>query len=219
MKSLVLVLLAGASGVAFAQAKPPVDPARLLAELRQGGFILYFRHTATLPEHEHEARHRRAGTHSIEDCSTQRNLSERGYLEARAQADWVKRLGIPMGDVLASRYCRTRIHAGFFTPSFAFDDAITPVRNAEKAAVVKRMLNTPPRAGTNTFVFAHGGILWMATDYDSVESELFIFKPGGAAVATYVASVRIDELEAFAAGKPCCAPRNFWSGKGTPPVE
>ncbi len=197
---------------------PTAAGAQLLAELRKGGYILYFRHAATLPEHQHEADQRRAGTHKVEDCATQRNLSELGYLQARAQADWIARLGIPMGETLVSRYCRTRIHAAFFTAAIRFDDALTPVRNAGKAAVVKQLLNTPPAAGTNTLMFAHGGILWMATDYDSVEAELFVFKPGSKG-AELVATVKMHEWESLAAGKPCCAPREFWSGEGTPPVE
>ena len=33
----------------------------LLDELRKGGYIVYFRHTKTLPEHAHEAKMRRDG--------------------------------------------------------------------------------------------------------------------------------------------------------------
>lgn len=215
--------LSAAAGLAFAalaQAQPdvPLDGARLVAELKKGGYVVYFRHTATLPEHEHEAKHRREGTHRLEDCATQRNLSELGYLQARQQADWVARLGIPMGEVFASRYCRTRIHAAFFTARLAFNDAITPVRNPGKAAELKRMLATPPAPDTNTFVFAHGGILWQATDYDSVEAEAFVFRPGPKG-AELVATIKMHEWAALAAGKPCCAPRPYWSGQGTPPVE
>lgn len=205
--------------LAMAQPKPPLDGAKLVEDLRRGGYVLYFRHTSTLPEHEHEAAHRRAGTHRVEDCSTQRNLSELGYVEARTQADWIAKLNIPMGEVLVSRYCRTRLHAAFFTAAIAFSDALTPVRNAQKAAALRRMLDTPPPAGTNTFLFAHGGVLWMATDYDSAESELFVFRPGGPKGATLVATVKMHEWEALAAGRPCCAPREFWSGQGTPPTE
>lgn len=212
-----LVFLALPAAVA-AQATAPVDAARLLAGLRQGGYVLYFRHTATLPEHQHEANQRRAGTHRIEDCATQRNLSELGYLQAREQADWIARLGIPMGEVLASRYCRTRIHAAFFTAKLAFSDPLTPVRNAEKAAALKGMLNAAPLPGANTFLFAHGGVLWQATDYDSVEAELFVFRPGPGG-ATLVATVKMDEWASLAAGRPCCSPRPPWSGQGTPPVE
>ncbi len=218
MKAMAFLLLAVLPAAALSQANPPLDAARLLADLRQGGHVLYFRHTATLPEHEHEASQRRAGTHRVDDCATQRNLSELGYQQARQQADWIARLGIPMGEVFASRYCRTRIHAAFFTAKLAFSDPLTPVRNAEKAAALKRMLNTAPLPGANTFMFAHGGVLWQATDYDSVEAELFVFRPGPGG-ATLVATVKMDEWESLAAGRPCCAPRGPWSGKGTPPVE
>lgn len=179
--------------VALAQSKPAVDGAQLLLELRKGGYVLYFRHTTTLPEHEHEANRRRAGLLDLADCSTQRNLSERGYIEASAQAQWVARLRIPMGEVLASRYCRTLRHAAWFTSSPSLSDALTPVRNAEKAAQLKRMLNQAPAPGANTFMFAHGGILWQATNYDSVEAELFVFRPGGAGGAELVASVKMEE--------------------------
>jgi hypothetical protein len=214
-----LIAAALLPGVALGQAKPAVDGAQLLAELRSGGYVLYFRHTATLPEHQHEANRRRAGLLDVNDCSTQRNLSERGTLEAREQAQWVARLGIPMGEVLASRYCRTRDHAAWFTGAATLDDALTPVRSEQKAAQLKRMLNLPPVAGTNTFMFAHGGILWQATDYDSVEAELFVFRAGGAAGAELVAAVKMADWPLLAAGKPCCAPRSFWSGTGSPPVE
>ena len=216
-----LAAAAVACAAASANAEPgvPVDGARLAAELKKGGYVLYFRHTATLPEHEHEAKHRREGTHRVEDCTTQRNLSELGYLQAREQSDWIARLNVPMGQTFVSRYCRTRIHAAFFTARVTFSDPVTPVRNAEKAAALKRMLATPPLPGANTFVFAHGGILWMATDYDSVEAETFVFRPGGAKGAELVASIRMEDWPRLAAGQPCCAPRAFWSGQGTPPVE
>jgi hypothetical protein len=213
MKAILNLLFIGLATAAHGQARPPVDGAQLLAELKKGGHILYFRHTATLPEHQHEANQRQAGSFDIANCATQRNLSELGYVQARTQAQWVVKLGIPMGEVLASRYCRTKIHAAFFTDTPKFSEPLTPVRNPEKAAELKRMLAVAPAPGSNTFMFAHGGILWQATDYDSVEAELFVFKPG----TGYVASLRMEDWALLAAGKPCCAPRNFWKGKA--PIE
>lgn len=205
--------------VALGQAKPPVDGAQLLERLRRGGLVLYFRHTATLPEHAHEASQRKAGRLDPADCRTQRNLSELGYLQAREQAAWIAKLGIPMGEVLASRYCRTRLHAAWFTASPALDDSLTPTRDAQKAAALRQMLNALPAPGRNTFIFAHGGILWQATDYDSIEAELFVFRPGAATGAALIASLKMDDWPLLAAGKPCCAPRSYWGGKGIPPVE
>lgn len=82
-RSILAAAMACAAAGALAEPGVPLDGARLAAELRKGGYVMYFRHTATSPEHEHEAKHRRDGTHRVEDCATQRNLSEMGYLQAR----------------------------------------------------------------------------------------------------------------------------------------
>jgi len=131
------------------------------------------------------------------------------------------KLGIPYGKVYASRACRTRIHADWVVDqSFEFLEALTPPRSREKGLIVRKLLNTPPAPGTNTFMFAHGGILWSATDYDSVESETFVFKaaPDGKP-PQLVAAIRIEDWAKLARGEPCCAPRAYWQGKGDPPVD
>src|SRR5437762_8473656 len=77
---------------------PPRElaPAQLLAELRKGGYILYFRHTATDFSKNDE------GMKSFEDCANQRNLIDKGRAEARAAGVAIRRLGIPVERVLAS---------------------------------------------------------------------------------------------------------------------
>ena len=181
---------------------------------------MYFRHTKTLPEHAHEAQMRRDGKWQLENCTTQRNLSEAGYREASLQRDMVAKLGIPYGKVYASRACRTRIHAEWVVDGIEYSDALTPVRSREKGLMVRRMLNTPPAPGTNTFIFAHGGILWNATDYASEESETFVFRPvAGDLPPQLIATIKIGEWERMALGNLCCAPRGYWRGKGEPPVD
>lgn len=210
-----------ATGMAVA-AEPgvPVSGKALAEALRQGGYVVYFRHTKTLPEHAHEAQMRRDGKWRLDDCSTQRNLSEEGYLEARLQREIIRTLGIPWDKVLASASCRAYIHAGLVAESYELHDALTPLRSRDKGLVVRRMLNTPPAAGSNTFLFAHGGILWNATDYDSVESETFVFQPAPEGQPPrLVAAIKIEDWEKIARGEPCCAPRPYWRGKGEPPVD
>ena len=220
IRTLALLLLAAITAPAFAQPGVPVDGKALVEALRKGGHVVYFRHTKTLPEHAHEAKMRREGRWRLDDCATQRNLSEAGYLEAKKQSEALDKLGIPYGNAWASQACRTRIHAEFVVQKFAFADALTPLRNKEKAQAVRRMLNTPPPEGTNTFLFAHGGILWMATDYDSVEAETFVFRPStGGGPPALVAAIRIEDWDRLLRGERCCAPRAFWGGKGEPQVD
>jgi hypothetical protein len=215
----LVVAAALAAGAAHARpaAGVKVDSQALVAELQRGGFVVYFRHTRTLPEHQHEARMRAAGSLDLARCDTQRNLSEAGALEAKRQAELVRSLRIPVGKVYASRYCRAHQHAARFTPAYEFSDPVTPVRDADKAAALRVMLNTPPTPGANTFIFAHGGILWQATDFDSVESETFVFRPVPGGRAELVAAIRMEEWDDLVAGRPCCAPRPFWRGKDAPP--
>jgi hypothetical protein len=217
-----LLLLASLSS--FAQAPEPgvvISGNALVEELRKGGLIVYFRHTKTLPEQEHEAKMRREGKWRAEDCSTQRNLSEAGIKEANEQREWVTRLGIPVDKVYSSSACRARIHAERVAQkSIEFTDVLTPSRSEEKGIALRKMLNTPPAPGTNTFMFAHGGILWNATDYDSVESETFVFRPAaGGKPPILLASIKMADWPALANGEPCCAPRAYWRGVGAPQVD
>ena len=215
------LLLAGMAGLANAvEPGVAVSGKALLEDLRKGGYIVYFRHTKTLPEHEHEARMRREGKWRVEDCSTQRNLSEAGINEANDQRDWVAKFGIPFGRVYSSSACRARIHAERVARGIEFLEVLTPSRSAEKGLALRKMLNTAPAPGTNTFMFAHGGILWNATDYDSVESETFVFRPAAAdKPPILVASIKIADWAQLARGEACCAPRAYWRGTGAPPVD
>ena len=52
--------------------------AQLLAELRQGGYILYFRHTSTDFSRDD------ARSQNDDDCENQRPLTDKGRAEARA---------------------------------------------------------------------------------------------------------------------------------------
>jgi hypothetical protein len=222
LRRLAFILLASLASLAHA-AEPaaPISGKALIDELRKGGLIVYFRHTKTLPEHEHEAKMRREGKWRAEDCSTQRNLSEEGIQEANQQREWVARLGIPFDKVYSSAACRARIHAErVVKKSIEFTDVLTPSRSEEKGTALRKMLNTPPAPGSNTFMFAHGGILWNATDYDSVESETFVFRPAsGGKPPTLLASIKFADWPALARGEPCCAPRPFWRGVGSPQVD
>lgn len=68
---LIAFLLAGLACIGSASAEVSV------AELRQGGYVLYMRHAAT-DFSQTDARMR-----GYEDCANQRNLTDRGRAEAR----------------------------------------------------------------------------------------------------------------------------------------
>lgn len=72
----------------------------LWQRLHEGGYVLLIRHAATHPGVGDPPGFRLAV------CSTQRNLSEPGKVQARAIGAAFRQRGIPLGPVLSSRWCR-----------------------------------------------------------------------------------------------------------------
>ncbi len=131
-----------------------LPPAELLAELRKGGYVLYFRHAATDFSQNDER------MKSYEDCANQRNLIDRGRAEARAVGAAIRELRIPIEPVLASPFCRTVETAQLI---FGRAQKMQEVRggptappNAERYAALQKILSTPVSAGTNLAVVSHG---------------------------------------------------------------
>src|SRR5205814_10655523 len=131
-----------------------IAPAQLLAELRKGGYILYFRHAATdFSQNDEKMK-------SFEDCANQRNLIDRGRSDGRIVAAAIRRLGIPVERVLASPFCRTVETAQLL---FGRAEKMQEVRGgpaapagSERYAALRKILATPVRHRTNLAVVSHG---------------------------------------------------------------
>jgi phosphohistidine phosphatase SixA len=82
------------------------------AELARPGAIVLFRH-ATAPGVGDPPNFR------LDDCGTQRNLSEPGRAESRRLGEQFRQRRIPVGAVLSSQWCRTRE-----TAKLAFGDRV-----------------------------------------------------------------------------------------------
>ena len=177
---------------------PPRElaPAQLLAELRKGGYILYFRHTATDFSKNDE------GMKSFEDCANQRNLIDKGRAEARAAGVAIRRLGIPVERVLASPFCRTVETAQLL---FGRAEKMQEVRGgpaapagSERYAALRKILATPVRPGTNLAVVSHGNPFYsVAGPPYLAEGEAAVIRPLGADFQI-VARIPVDRWDALA---------------------
>ena len=116
-----------------------------------------------------------------------RQLSENGRADAIAIGNAIRALGIPVGEVLASPYCRTMDTARLMKigPVAASTDVMN-LRAAEyfggRAAIVtsaRRLLSTPPGSGVNRVIVAHGNVATAATPAYPDEGEGLVFKPAG----------------------------------------
>jgi len=137
-----------------ARGREPTAGPELLAALRAGGYILYLRHADT----DHSQNDERMT--SVEDCTTQRNLTDRGRDHSRAIGEVIRTLGIPIGAVLASPLCRTVETAmlAFGTAQkapAAREGGPLPPGSAGRFAALRVLLSTPVAPGANTVIVAH----------------------------------------------------------------
>ncbi len=192
---------AWAAGAALALAAPAMaervsspDPAHalegtaLVRALRAGGLTLYFRHTAT----DFSQNDRSMTGHA--DCGTQRNLSEAGRAQAREIGEAIRALGLPVGEVIASPFCRTmetgRLMFGRAEPSTVVRgyEGTSPA-NADYTKLVS-LLSSPPAPGTLRMVTSHGNpFRAIAGPPHLAEGEAAVLKPAGAGFAV-VARIR-----------------------------
>jgi len=152
----------------------------LVRRLRGGGYVLAFRHAATDFSMTDTTR-------DLRDCSRQRNLNADGRRQARRIGNAFRRLGIPVGQVLASPFCRTRD-----TARLAFGRA-RPSRDllsarylgsvsarARQPARMRRLLARRPRLGTNTALISHNFAIEDAARVSLAEGEAVVVAPSRA---------------------------------------
>jgi phosphohistidine phosphatase SixA len=161
-----------------AAAASPLQGRALVQALRSGGYVLYFRHAATIWTQTDE------DPPAFADCATQRNLSPEGRADARRIGAAIRRLRIPVGRVLSSAYCRTRQtallafgRARVTTDITGLPAARSDAERARRVRALRNLLATPPERGTNTVLVSHLFNLQEATGVSIEEGEAAIFRP------------------------------------------
>ncbi len=199
----VILILLSVGGTAPAQEGKELSDAQLVGALRQGGYNIYFRHAAT--DWSQSDQVREAGDWTSCDPSRIRQLSDDGRETARAVGAAIRALGVPVGKVLASPYCRTAETASLM--ELGQVETTTDVMNMRVAeyfggreAIVKTArsrLAAKPAPGTNTVIVAHGNVARDSTPVYPGEAEGVVFLPdgdGGFSVITRVSPERWGEL-------------------------
>ena len=197
-----LFALAAAALLGFAQsplalADDALAGRALLDALKAGGLVIYFRHAATdFGEND-------MNMTDYADCKNQRNLTDDGRKDARAIGAAIKRLGLPIGDVLASPFCRTMETATLIfgravaTPAVLGGPAGAP---PQKYAPLKDLLSASPPTGVDLAVVGHGNPFKAITNGPYLaEGEAAVLRPLGAAGFHLVARIPKDGWDALAA--------------------
>jgi phosphohistidine phosphatase SixA len=195
----VLLLSPGESHPQGQALQPRLEGRALVEALREGGLVILLRHMSTdsfVPGQ---------GSHDDQDCASQRNLDERGKKEAKELGAAFKSLGIPVGTVLTSPYCRCvdtgKLAFGKGTPSedlAVFDELSGPEKEA-RGKLIRKLLNTTPADGRTTIMITHTGTLLYSFGLQTrPEGIAHVFRPAEFGNAIYLGRVTPEEWSALA---------------------
>jgi len=196
MASLVAMGSPAAGEEARAETDKPIT-AETLQAVKEGGYVIYMRHSLSdLSTHD------QLPLVNLEDCSSQRNLTAEGRLRAADIGKAIKRLRIPVGEVLASPYCRTRE-----TAEQAFGKALAShallntanLTDQEKAPIVaelRTLLGRPVPPGSNRVLVSHSSTLSDATGiFPKPQGVVLVFRPDGNGSFRHVATIAPTDWE------------------------
>jgi broad specificity phosphatase PhoE len=127
---------------------------------------------------------------------SQRNLTDAGRAQAQTIGAAMRNLGIPVGSVYSSEYCRaleySRLAFTTAQPERSLDltDPLTEQQKADSVQTVKRLLGTMPTAGTNTILVSHSLNIRLAVGVElPVEGEAAVFRVDPSGMSTLVTRV------------------------------
>ena len=184
MRTLPLIALLLAFGSDARAQAPKPELAALATELQRGGHIIVVRHGAT---HANQAD---LAPLNPEGPGLQRQLNDKGRDAAKAFGAALKTIGVPVGKTYTSRFNRafeTAVLAGRADAEKSIDITegglvVSPIENARRAAALKKLVETPPAAGTTVFVVTHKPNIMDAFGkdwFDVREGEASVFRPDG----------------------------------------
>jgi phosphohistidine phosphatase SixA len=199
IKAMVVLLVGwAASSAAIAEEPSGGLSPELLAELRAGGLNIFFRHGKT-PNYSDP------DDSDLDNCATQRNLSKEGIDQSIAIGEAIRELGLPIGIVRASPYCRCIDTAWHAFGRVEKDRALRlsgkePDQDAGEVKVWRHLRNMArilPMPGTNSFFVSHGTVGEVFGTGYLDEGEAVVVRPDGKGGWRPVARIKSDEWRAM----------------------
>jgi phosphohistidine phosphatase SixA len=159
----------------FAAAAPADE--KLWELLRSGGQVVFMRHAITTPGVGDPAGFR------VEDCATQRNLTAEGKQTARRIGEAFRARGVPLGEILSSRWCRCTETAQLAFGRYQLWTELNSLyqdpgaRDKQTQAVRKRV--AAHRGPDNLILVSHGANILPLTGIHPSPGGMVILTPGG----------------------------------------
>lgn len=153
-----------------------------LQMIQEGGYVLFIRHgptDASRPDHV---------PIDLNDCNTQRPLTDEGRELMAGIAEAIKQANFPLGSIHSSPLCRAieTTEILFGSDSYLVERYlmyVAALTSAEKVPIIAKtheLLSGSVPLNENRIMVAHGPNLVEVMDYFPVEGTLVIFRPDAA---------------------------------------
>jgi phosphohistidine phosphatase SixA len=173
MRMLLVIAVLAAMGAA----SPAAANEDVWSLLKSGGQVVLLRHAITTPGVGDPPGMR------LEDCSTQRNLTEAGRADSRRLGEAFRARGIRIDRVLSSPWCRcletARLAFGAAEPWPPLSNLFGRVENREEQVREMRALAGQPRDGGNLVLVSHGSTILALTGVNLDTAEMVVVTPQG----------------------------------------
>jgi phosphohistidine phosphatase SixA len=185
------------------------DTQDVISALKQGGYVLVFRHGAT------DESQKDIYPFNFDDMKAQRQLNDKGRDTARQIGAALRKLNIPVGIIYTSR-----LNRAIETGKLLSDKDVKPVDaltdssagsasgmanpsggNAKAGTALRELVNAAPQAGTNNLLVTHKTNIADAFGKDASdvgEGEAFVYKSSGSGPASFVARIKAADWAAQA---------------------
>ena len=171
----------------------------LIQELEKGGKIIYMRHATTKTDWADQA----STELSLDDCSTQRELSSVGRLEATQIGYSLRDHKVPIGSVISSEYCRAidtaQLSFGKYRTNKALNFLPCEVCTENDIATYRKkllpLLSQSVDKGNNLVLVGHDDPFEAVTGiYPEPMGVLFIIEPKGSQGFNLLGSIHPQDL-------------------------
>lgn len=168
----------------------------LIQKLRKGGYVLYMRHGTT-----DNSRPDRTPSVDLNDCATQRLLSDQGRALMKRVGQGLRQAGLPLGEVLVSPMCRTKESAqlavgkGFtLEEPLMYSANMTSAEKKPRIEALKKLLTAPLKPGDNRLLIAHApNMADLIGFFVKPEGTVLVFGQSGPLGYEYLASIHPDD--------------------------
>lgn len=146
--------------------------------VREGGQVLFIRHATTTPGVGDPPGFR------LDDCKTQRNLSDDGRAEAKRLGEALRARNVPIGEILSSPWCRchetARLAFGREASTWtALGNLFGRRENADAQVREMRARVGAWRGKGNLVLVSHGSTALPLTGVHPQQAEIIVLTPRG----------------------------------------